>query len=352
MKKLRAAIIGLGVGERHIDGYARCPEVELAALCDFSEAKLKEVGARYPGLHLVKSAEEILDDPCIDVVSIATYDNHHFAQVSRAIRQGKHVFVEKPLCLHETEAVEIRKLLDENPKVRLSSNLILRQSPRFKLLREWIRSGKLGRLFHLEGDYEYGRLEKLTQGWRGKLDFYSVVHGGAVHVIDLLLWLTGDEVVEVTAYGNDFCTRGSPFRHNDFVAALLKFRSGLVGKVTVNFGCVHPHYHDVKVYGTQATFVNGMKEGLLFESRDPNVAPKTVDAVYPGIDKGGLIASFIGSIFGDGPPEVSAEDVFRVMSVCFAVEESARRNAPVTVDYISGRADHEKHSIRQAHSRR
>ena len=52
----------------------------------------------------------------------------------------------------------------------------------------------MGRLYYLEGDYAYGRLPKILSGWRAEIPIYSVVHGGAIHIIDLLLWLGGGQV--------------------------------------------------------------------------------------------------------------------------------------------------------------
>ncbi|MFC1909216.1 Gfo/Idh/MocA family protein, partial [Chloroflexota bacterium] len=227
MKRLKAGIIGLGVGEKHAAGYHNHSGCEVAALCDFSEEKLEAVRDKYPDARLTTQADEVLSDPEINIVSIASYDNYHHEQIVKAINNDKHIFVEKPLCLYEVEAVEIKQLLQEKPHLKLSSNLILRMSPRFRMLKQMIADGELGQLFYVEGDYNYGRLHKITEGWRGKIDFYSVVYGGGVHVIDLLLWLTGDRVIEVAAYGNNLASSGTSFRYNDMVVSILKFESGM-----------------------------------------------------------------------------------------------------------------------------
>ena len=52
-------------------------------------------------------------------------------------------------------------------------------------------AGDLGRVYYMEADYNYGRIHKIVDGWRGAIDYYSVFLGGAVHMVDLLLWLTG-----------------------------------------------------------------------------------------------------------------------------------------------------------------
>ena len=71
-----------------------------------------------------QDAFEILEMPDIDVVSIASYDNYHFDQVCKAIKKKKNVFVEKPLCFSEKEGIIIKRLLTNNPGVKISSNLV------------------------------------------------------------------------------------------------------------------------------------------------------------------------------------------------------------------------------------
>jgi len=328
---LKVGIIGLGVGEQHIQGYRRHPRCEVMALCDLSQEKLSDVGDRYPEIYRTTKASEILDDPSIDVVSIASYDNDHGAQVCQALDHNKHVFVEKPLCLYEAEAIEIRDRLRQKPHLKLTSNLILRKSPRFQVLKKMIETGDMGDIYYVEGDYNYGRIEKITEGWRGNLDFYSIVYGGGVHLIDLMLWLTRDEVLEVSAYGNSICTKNTQFRHNDLVAAILKFKSGAVGKMTANFGCVFPHFHPLAVYGTKATFINGRKSGELYRSRDPKFEPEAMAAEYPGVHKGEFLLSFIDAIIADAQTEVTAQEIFAAMSVCFAIEEAVQKNEQIKV---------------------
>jgi predicted dehydrogenase len=334
MKRLKAGIIGLGVGEKHIEGYQSHPECEVVALCDFSDEKLAMARAKYPSFMLAKNANKVLNHPEIDIISIASYDNYHYEQIVKAVENGKHIFVEKPICLYEQELVHIRKLLQANPHLKISSNLILRMSPRFRLLKKMITGGDMGQLFYIEGDYNFGRIHKITEGWRGHIDFYSVIYGGGIHIIDLLLWLTGDRIAEVAAYGNNIASQGTSFRFNDMVVCILKFQSGLVGKISANFGCVFPHFHKLSMYGTKATFVNGLEHATLFTSRDPAKKAKKITTAYPGTHKGDLIYSFVDSILHDVPADVSSEDVFNSMSVCLAIEKAVQQSGTVTVNYI------------------
>lgn len=333
MKPLRVGIIGLGVGEQHIEGVRRGGG-EVALLCDFSTEKLHEVSARHPGIPITGSADAVLDDPSIDVVSIASWDDHHFAQVMRALETGKHVFVEKPLCMSKEEARGIRAALAARPGLRLSSNLILRRSRRFLEVKRMIDAGRLGEMYHMEADYNYGRVEKITQGWRGRIDYYSVVYGGGVHMIDLLRWFSGSEPVEVSAYGNRIATRGTGFRFDDCVVAILKFANGATGKVASNYGCVHPHFHQISLYGTKATFQNTRAGGELITERRADAKAEAVNEPYPGVQKGELLAEFLDCLRNGREPEVSADSVFRTMSVCFAIEDSARLGKPMAVEYL------------------
>ena len=323
MSRLRAGIIGLGVGEQHIAGYESHPECEVVAICDIDGAKL--VSARHPGLRCTTDAAELLDDPEIDIVSVASYDDAHFDQISSALEHGKHVFAEKPLVLHEHEARVLRTMLRERPQLSLSSNVPVRMAPRFEQVRGQIRAGEFGDVFHVEGDYDYGRRHKLVDGWRGDLPYYSVVLGGAIHVIDLLLWMTELQATEVTsAMSNSIATRGTKFKGPDFVMATLRLTGGATMKVTANLGCVSPHFHGVRIYGTGATFHNGLPDGVMYTpAPPPDGAEQTpVSAPYPGVQKGDLIHSFVESIVSPTPARVTTDDVFETLAVCFAIERA------------------------------
>lgn len=330
----QVGIIGLGVGEKHAEAYQAHSSCVVRTLCDFRKEQLWAVGRKYPNCRLTGNANEILDDDAINIVSIASYDNYHYEQVIKAIENDKHIFVEKPLCLYENEAIHIRKLLDEKPHLKLSSNLILRKCPRFRLLKQKIRNGDMGKLFHIEGDYNYGRLRKITEGWRGKIDFYSVVYGGGVHIVDLLLWLTEEKISEVAAYGNNISSRDSQYKYNDSVTSILKFRSGITAKVSVHYGCVRPHFHSLNIYGTKTTFVNTQEYGLFYDSMDPDVEVKRIVDDYPGVHKGELIYSFVDSIIEDNKAGVTTDDVFNTMSVCFAIEKASYGSGSVKVKYL------------------
>lgn len=331
---IQAGIIGLGVGERHIGGYERHPECRVTRLADFCADKRADVLTRFPDREIADHADAVLDDPDVSIVSVASHDQDHFEQVMRALDADKHVFVEKPLVLQIEHARQVRAKLNEKPHLKISSNLILRRCPRFLKLRADIADGGYGRLFHIDADYQYGRIHKLLGGWRGELRGYSLVLGGAVHMIDLVLWLTGDRAVEVTAMGNRIATDDSAFANFDLVQALVRFESGMVAKIGCNGGCVHPHFHKLEVYGTDASFVNGLESAFVYRDRHPGRRPEQMREAYPGVDKGDLLHDFVDAVLHDRSPEVSADDVFRSLAVCFAIECAAHTGKSVAVEQL------------------
>ncbi len=331
---LKVAVIGLGVGEKHIDGFEKNKNCKVVTICDKNIEKLREVSSRYPSKKLCLNPNEIFEDPNIKVVSIATYDDSHCDLILKAINSGKHIFVEKPLCISQKEFDLISDVLTKKPDIKISSNLILRKTPRFITLKNQIDSGEFGEVYYLEGDYDYGRINKIIEGWRGNIPNYSVVHGGAIHLIDLIIWLMGKKVVEVFAFGTNIATQRTSFKgSNDTVASLLKFENGTIAKITANFPCVTPHFHRLSVYGTHKTFQQAHGSNVLIDSRDINVKPTKLSDPYPGTQKGDLIPSFVDSILYGKMPGVNKQEIFDVMAISLAIEESILRGSKIKVDY-------------------
>lgn len=330
---LRAGIIGLGVGEQHIQGYESDPRCQVAVLCDCDPDQLRKVSSRYPGKQITSNSETVIQDASIDVISVASYDDDHRDQIVAALQSGKHVFAEKPLCLTGQELLDIVDHLNQYPERRLSSNLILRRSPRFIWLKQQLTAGYLGVPYYIEADYNYGRLHKITEGWRGRIPHYSVIHGGGIHMLDLIIWLISEWPVEVAAFGNRLVSAGTAFRNFDFIASLLRFESGLVVKVCANFGCVFPHHHNLTLYGTRASFVHGERGAWWYASRDPAEPPTPVEAPYPEMAKGDMLPAFVRAILDGDLPEVTEEEVVRVMAVSLAVQQAAETGMPVKIHY-------------------
>jgi predicted dehydrogenase len=332
VKTLRAGVVGLGVGEQHLVGYKSIPGVEVLAICDIDPQRLQELGDRHEIPFQWRDYRKVTEHPDIDVVSICSYDMAHAEQVLSALRHDKHVMVEKPIALFRRELEEIVRAQQHAGRL-LTSNLILRESPRFKALKRMIAAGEFGDVYAIEGDYIHDILWKITEGWRGKQPFYCVTYGGGIHLVDLMRWLVDDEVTEVSGMGAKILTRNcASYPYPDTITNLLRFSRGAIAKTMTTFGPKRPHFHALNIFGTKKSFVNDQPDAKLFDGSDDTNVHRFGEP-YPAYEKGNLLPSFIAAIRNGHEPTVTARDVFRVMDVCFACWEAVETGRHIHVSY-------------------
>src|SRR4051812_45789444 len=98
MDKLRTAVVGVGdFGARHLDVLANMQGVEVVALVEVREDRVREMAARYNVPHVFQTVEEMLASVRLDTIHIATPDTRHLAPALEALRVGVEVFLEKPI---------------------------------------------------------------------------------------------------------------------------------------------------------------------------------------------------------------------------------------------------------------
>ena len=339
-RQLGIAVVGLGIGEQHARMYATLPSSRVKLLVDLDRSRAETLAGAFPGSEAGSRFDDVLDRGDIDVVSIASFDDAHFDQVMRALRAGKHVFVEKPLCRTADELTRIRAALEANSSLHLASNLVLRGADLYRWLRDEIAAGAFGEIYAFDGDYLYGRLHKITEGWRSETDDYSVMLGGGIHMIDLMLWLTGQRPVSVSAVGNRICTRDTAFQYDDFTAATMTFGSGMIGRITANFGCMHRHQHVVRIFGTRRTFILDDAGARLMTARDPVEPGGAVAPVEPirlatkPAHKGTLIPAFVDGIVQKTPSRTADLDAtLDAIAVAAACDAAVASSSPLKIRY-------------------
>jgi predicted dehydrogenase len=330
---LGAAVVGFGVGEQHARVYVDHPLCALRQIYDIDPDAVYRAHATFESATIAASFDDLLSDPTVDIISIASYDDAHFGQVLAALESRRHVFVEKPLCRSLDELQRVKIAWRKSAR-QLAANLVLRGAPLYQWLRSAIAAGELGEIFAIDGDYLYGRLGKVTGGWRKDVIDYSVIQGGGIHLVDLMLWLTGQRPASVTAAGGAIAARGTAFRYNDFVAATYRFESGLVGRITANFGCVHPHQHVLRVFGTRATFIHDDRGARLQGSREPSAPWRPLDLSPLPPSKGVLIPRFVQSIVGDCDGAAETQHEFDLMSACLAADRAVASGGAEKVPYV------------------
>jgi predicted dehydrogenase len=333
--KVNVGVIGLGVGAKHAQTLYSNKKVNLLSLCDFDNKKINLYKKIFKNCKFTNNSEDIFKNPNIDIVSIASYDNFHAKHILQAIKYNKHFFVEKPFCLNVNELNKICSNLKKNKKIMFSSNLVLRNNPAFIDLKKRIKRKITGEIYYCEGDYNYGRVNKILYGWRGQIPFYSVVLGGGIHLIDLIIWLSNKKVRSVIAEGNKISTKNTMFKNYDLVSALLKFEDGMIAKVTSNFASVTPHHHILSIYGTKSSFFYTNKVVKLYNSRNDSKGRK-INYKFSNDQKSEILNSFIDSVYYQKDLKIVHEnEIINLMSVCLAVEKSLKTKKWEKVNYTN-----------------
>lgn len=330
---LNSAVIGLGIGAQHALGILENPLCYLSKIVDFDEEKINNFISAYNLSDVQKSSfDDVVHDEKIDFVSIASFDDHHYEQVISSLNANKHVFVEKPLCQTKEQLTNIHKIFLVK-ECAVASNLVLRTSPLYQYIKEIIGENKLGQIYAFDGDYLYGRAHKITDGWRKDVENYSVMEGGGIHMIDLMLWLTNQKPLTVISQTNKIVTKNSAFRYHDFHSATFSFQSGLVGRVTANFGCVHRHQHVVRIFGTQGTFIHDDMGARIHWSSAEDGQPEFIKKAPKPNKKSELINEFVDLILKKNF-KCLAQREFDLMSVVLATDEAISNDKPLTIEYL------------------
>ena len=224
---LRAAIVGLGSWGQVLVTSVQGKSDALRFVAGYTRTPGKAEGfCRDKGIRLAGSFDEILGEPTIDAVVLATPNSQHADQVMRAARAGKHIFVEKPFTL---ESASARAAIDAATAagVVLSVGFNRRFHPSVRELRERVRSGALGVVSSILSELTATTAFYRASGsWRllPEEEPAGVLAGIGIHLVDGMIDIIGHirEVYCVTAH------RASP-HGDDTTSLLLKFENGVTG---------------------------------------------------------------------------------------------------------------------------
>jgi predicted dehydrogenase len=194
---------------------------DLRWLCDLSPDLLSEASARHPETRKTTDFDEVLADPEVDAVSIATPVVTHYDLAKRALLAGKHVFVEKPPAQSSAEADELLELAEERGLVFMPGYLLL-YHPAVAKLKSLVDGGELGEVLYL-----YGNRQNLGQIRRDENALWSL----GAHDLSVMLYLVGEEPAEAWARGKSFLREGV----EDVVFCYLRFPSGVVAHMHLSW---------------------------------------------------------------------------------------------------------------------
>jgi len=223
---IRVGVAGLGYWgpnlARNFDAIVGC---ELTWLCDGDPAALDRVGATLPAARRTQSLDDLLGDPALDAVVLATPVPTHAELAERVLRAGKHCFVEKPLAQTAADAERAVVAGDAAGRTLMVGHL-LEYHPGVAKLKEIADRGELGAIHYIYSN-------RLNLG-KLRADENALWSLGA-HDVSVLLFLAGEEPHEVEARGESYMRQGI----EDVVFGFLRFPSGLAGHLHLSW--LDPH---------------------------------------------------------------------------------------------------------------
>lgn len=229
---VRCAVIGYG--PMHHFGWAHCawidhtPELDLVGVCDIDPERTAVAREDWPGIETWNDSGELFARDDIDLVSVVTPHFTHAPIAIDALRAGKHVVVEKAMCLSVEEATAMIEAAEEADRT-LAVHHNRRHDGNFRRICRLVGDGEIGEVFQIDleaggyGDPEHGWYTEKAKGG-GLLYFWGP------HAVDWVLALVGERMTGVTGF---FCKK--VWDHVDIAdhaKCVIRFESGCVASVT------------------------------------------------------------------------------------------------------------------------
>lgn len=215
MSPVRVAVVGLGYwGPNLVRNLYELPAADVAVVCDQSADALAQIARRYPSVRGTTSFDDVLEDPGVEAVVLATPIGTHFELARAALEAGKHTLVEKPLADSITGAVELARVASERELVLLAGHTFL-YSPPVQAVQEMIASGELGDIYFISTSRVNLGLHQSDA---------SVVWDLAPHDFSILLYWLREAPTHVTALSRGCIIPGTP----DVAFVNLEYGSGVI----------------------------------------------------------------------------------------------------------------------------
>jgi predicted dehydrogenase len=245
--QLSVGVVGLGYwGPNLARNFDALPDAELRWCCDGRDEARERLARQFRGVRFTDRFEDLLADPGLDAVVLATPVPSHAEQAVRVLEAGKHCFVEKPLAQSVADAERVVDAQRRSGKVLMVGHL-LQYHPGVNKLKEIADSGELGDI-----RYIYGNRLNLGQLRADENALWSL----GAHDVSVVLHLAGEEPYELSARGESYMREGV----EDVVFGFLRFRSGLAA---------HLHLSWLDPHKERRFTVVGSKRMATFDDMDP-----------------------------------------------------------------------------------
>jgi len=345
MRKIKWGVIGAGgiADRRTIPGMMLADNAELVAVMDTADGVAEKVRAKYNAKYAYTDWNELLANPEVEAVYIATPVFVHKEQVIAAANAGKHILVEKPVCLTAEEGDEVLALCREK-NLLLGAGFLMRFSSSHRKMREFIAEGGLGQVVSVRAQFSCW-YPKMDGAWRQSK---ALGGGGAlmdmgIHCIDLIQYITGSTVKRVGA----FCsTNVFDYETEDQAAVIMALDNGAFALLDTNFNIPDDSQKArLEIYGTKGSILaegtisqvdGGNIEILLAEDKgyDAQQERSSADAATFDLEYGNMytreIESFGRSVLEGTPLESPAEEAIQVQRIIEAAYASSE-NGTISV---------------------
>ena len=309
----------------HLVSWLKNQHVEIVSISDIDRDRARKMAGEYNLDCTVRSSyEEVLRDDRVDLVDVTGPSHVHAEHGIAAAEAGKHVLVEKPIALTMQQNRRLRDTV-LRAGVKSLASFVLRWNPAVQTIKSLVEAGAIGELIYLETDYWHG-LRPSHHAWNlhsKKRTGGSAMLLGGCHAVDALRWLAGDEVDEVSAFSNN---QKRQFEYDANVVAVMKFRSGIIGKVSTLFDCEMPYAFNMDLAGTEGTIRDDrIWSKRLFDGQTgwatvPTIMPDSADVNHHPFDA--EMDHFVECILEDRQPHCNIADGYLSHELCMAIDRS------------------------------
>jgi len=349
MKKVKWGVLGAGgiADRRTLPGMMVADNAELVAVMEVVPGLAPKLCEKYHAKRWYTTAEELLADPEVEAVYIASPVGFHASQVRAAIAAGKHILVEKPVAATSAES----KALCEEAAAKgllMATGLMMRFNTYHQQIKKYIAEGKLGQVVSCHSLFSCWYPD-MPGNWRQSK---ATAGGGAmtdmgIHCLDLIEYITGSKIIKVGGLAE---TMTFKYDVEDACSALFKLSNGAFGTVDANFNIPDEAVKwKLEFYGTKGSIITegtiGQMDGgdayAIFTGDDKGY-DATQDRNETGAVKlegklgniyGREIESFSNSILNGTPVEVPATDAAHIQSVIEKIYESQETGKFFEIQY-------------------
>src|SRR5437867_3562110 len=323
------ALVGAGSLARwvHLPVLTKLPGVTLKAVHSQSGARGKSYARRFSAAYCCSDYEEILNDPEVDLVVIATRNQHHALQATAALNAGKHGFVEKPMALTEDECRDLFRAVEDSGR-QLTVGFNRRFAPLYRYLKRALDGRSAPAVIHCRVNSP-----GIAAGyWMTDPTSGGAIVGEACHFIDLMYWLLQSEPICVSAFSLP-AEQKEPAGENNVAASFL-FADGSIANLTYcTVGSRTSGGERVEVYTAGV--------GALVEDfkrlRVNTVLRRSKSRWWPEKGYRAQMESFVTCLRDGKKPEVTVEDGARATIACLRTLESVRTASPRAIDMAVSR---------------